>query len=69
MLRNRAQWVRASRTGDPLHLRKRVIGCAGIATGADIGRDVVNAGVQFVTLKPEAAIVHSAASFALIRGA
>ena len=44
-----------------------VIGYAGIATGEDIDPDVVNAGVQFVTLQPGAAIVHHADSFALIR--
>ena len=44
-----------------------VIGYAGIATGSDIDPDVVNAGVQFVTLQPGAAIVDHATSFALIR--
>ncbi len=44
-----------------------VIGYAGIATGDDIDPDVVNAGVQFVTLQPGAAIVHHADSFGLIR--
>ena len=44
-----------------------VIGYAGIASGADIDHDTVNAGVQFVTLQAGAAIVHHADSFALIR--
>lgn len=44
-----------------------VIGYAGLASEGEIDPDVVNAGVQFVTLHPGAAIVHQADSFALIR--
>ena len=44
-----------------------VIGYGGVVTGEDIDPDVVNAGVQFVSLIPGAAIVHHADSFGLIR--
>jgi len=44
-----------------------VIGYAGLAAEGEEDPDVVNAGVQFVTLNAGAAIVHQADSFALIR--
>ena len=44
-----------------------VIGYAGLAPEHEIDDDVVNAGVQSVTLRPGAAIVHHADSFGLIR--
>ena len=44
-----------------------VIGYAGLAAEGEEDPDVVNAGVQFVTLNPGAAIVNQADSFALIR--
>ena len=45
-----------------------VVGYGALATGDDADPDVVNAGVQPVTLEPGAAILDHAASFALIRG-
>jgi len=44
-----------------------VIGYAGLAKPEEQDPDIVNAGVQPVTLNPGAAIVHHADSFALIR--
>ena len=44
-----------------------VIGYAGLAGPGEEDRDLVNAGVEYVTLRPGAAIVHHADSFALIR--
>ena len=44
-----------------------VIGYSGLAAEGEVDPDVVNAGVQFVTLNPGAAIVNQADSFALIR--
>ena len=44
-----------------------VIGYAGLAAPHEVDPDVVNASVEYVTLRPGAAIVHHADSFGLIR--
>lgn len=44
-----------------------VIGYAGLAHDGEMDQDIVNAGVQPVTLHPGASIVHHADSFALVR--
>ncbi len=45
-----------------------VVGYGALATGEGVDPDIVNAGVQPVTLEPGAAILDHASSFALIRG-
>lgn len=49
------------------HSENGVIGSGRVAEPDDVDRNLVNAGGQFVTLRPYAAIVHHADSFALIR--
>ncbi len=56
------------RDGILLTSENGVVGYGALATGDDADPDVVNAGVQPVTLEPGAAILDHAASFALIRG-
>ena len=55
------------RDGILLTSENGVVGYGALATGDGVDPDVVNAGVQPVTLEPGAAIVDHAASFALIR--
>lgn len=50
------------------HSENGVIGYGGVATPEEEDLNLVNAGGQNVTLKPNASIVHHADSFAIIRG-
>jgi 3-oxoacid CoA-transferase B subunit len=50
------------------HSENGVIGYGGVASPEEEDLNLVNAGGQNVTLKPNAAIVHHADSFAIIRG-
>lgn len=45
-----------------------VVGVGGLAAGAQIDTDLVDAGSRRITLRPGATIVDSSASFAMIRG-
>jgi 3-oxoacid CoA-transferase B subunit len=50
------------------HSENGVIGYGGVAASGEEDLNLVNAGGQNVTLKPGAAVVHHADSFAIIRG-
>jgi len=50
------------------HSENGIVGVGPVATGNSIDPNLVDAGAQKVTLRPGAAIVDSAASFAMIRG-
>ena len=56
------------RDGILLTSENGVVGYGALATGEGVDPDIVNAGVQPVTLEPGAAILDHASSFALIRG-
>ncbi len=51
-----------------LHAENGVLGCGPLAEDGEEDPDLINAGAQYITLRPGASCIYSAMSFAMIRG-